>query len=127
MYATLLKVVHERDHALGRKPDEHSKQLAGALTEQALAKGITTIGAAKFSDDGKVVGMTNTPSLSAEWAKTAAGHVGELADRPLAQSSEAQSAIGADARTPGTDANADPADAGRSDAEGAEAVTSPKL
>lgn len=88
MYATLLKVVHERDHALGRKPDEHSKQLAGALTEQALAKGITTIGAAKFSDDGKVVGMTNTPNLSAEWAKTAAGHVGELADRPLAQSSE---------------------------------------
>lgn len=88
MYATLLKVVHERDHALGRTPDEHSKQLAGALTERALSQGLTTIGAVKFSDDGKVVGMTDTPNLSAEWARTSAGNAAEMAGRPLAQSSE---------------------------------------
>lgn len=88
MYATLLEVVHERDHALGRTPDEHSKQLAGALTERALSQGLTTIGAAKFSDDGKVVGMTDTPNLSAEWARTSAGNAAEMAGRPLAQSSE---------------------------------------
>jgi GH24 family phage-related lysozyme (muramidase) len=88
MYAKLLEVVQERDRALGRTPDEFSKQLAGALTERALSQGLTTIGAAKFSDDGKVVGMTDTPSLYAEWAKTSAGNAAELAGRPLAQSSE---------------------------------------
>lgn len=88
MYATLLEVVHERDRALGRTPDEHSKQLAGGLTERALSQGLTTIGAAKFSDDGKVVGMTDTPNLSAEWARTSAGSAAEMAGRPLAQSSE---------------------------------------
>lgn len=88
MYATLLEVVHERDRALGRTPDEHSKQLAGGLTERALSQGLTAIGAAKFSDDGKVVGMTDTPNLSAEWARTSAGNAAEMAGRPLAQSSE---------------------------------------
>jgi len=88
MHATLLEVVHERDRTLGRTPDEHSTQLAGALTERALSQGLTTIGAAKFSDDGKTVGMTDTPNLYAEWAKTSAGNAAELAGRPLAQSSE---------------------------------------
>ena len=88
MYAKLLEVVQERDRALGRTPDEFSKQLAGALTERALSQGLTTIGAAKFSDDGKTVGMTDTPNLYAEWARTSAGNAAELAGRPLAQSSE---------------------------------------
>jgi hypothetical protein len=88
MFSTLLAVVHERDRELGRTPDAHSKQLAGGLTEQALARGLTTIGAAKFSDDGKIVGMTGTANLTAEWANTAVGRVGEQAGRPLAQSSE---------------------------------------
>lgn len=88
MYTKLLDVVQERDRALGRTPDEFSKQLAGALTERALSQGLTTIGAAKFSDDGKVVGMTDTPNLYAEWATTSAGNAAELASRPLTQSSE---------------------------------------
>jgi hypothetical protein len=88
MYAKLLDVAQERDRALGRSPDEFSKQLASALTEQALARGLTTIGAAKFSDDSKTVGMTDTSNVYAEWAKTAMGNVGELVNRPLAQSSE---------------------------------------
>lgn len=87
-YAALLKVVHERDRELGRTPDEFSKQLAGGLTEQALERGLTSIGSAKFSDDGKTVGMTDTTNPSAEWARTAAGNVGDLVSRPLAQSSE---------------------------------------
>ncbi len=88
MYAALLKVVHERDRELGRAPDEISRQLAGGLTEQALARGLTSIGSAKFSEDGRVVGMTDTANPSAEWARTAAGDVGELAGKPLTQSSE---------------------------------------
>jgi hypothetical protein len=88
MYATLLKVVHERDRELGRTPDELSRQLAGGLTEQALARGLTTIGFARFSDDGRIVGMTDTMNPSAEWARTAVGSVGELVGKPLAQSSD---------------------------------------
>ena len=93
MYATLLNMVHERDHALCRAPDKHSKQLAGGLTERALERGLTTIGAARFSDDGKTVGMTDTPNLYAEWANTAMGRVGELVNRPLAQGSEGASKL----------------------------------
>lgn len=88
MYAALLKVVHERDRELGRTPDAHSSQLAGGLTEQALARGLTRIGFAQFSGDGRIVGMTDTTNPSAEWARTAIGNVGELVGRPLAQSSE---------------------------------------
>jgi hypothetical protein len=88
MFAALLKVAHERDDKLGRPHDEKSVQLAGALTEQALARGLTTIGAAKFNGDGTKVGMTNTTDLEAPWARTAAGNVAELVNRPFAQSSE---------------------------------------
>lgn len=88
MFSTLLNVAHDRDDKLGRPHDQCSVQLAGGLTEQALARGLTNIGAAKFTDDGTKVGMTNTTDLGAPWAKTAVGHVGELVNRPLAQSSE---------------------------------------
>ena len=89
MYASLLKVVHERDRELGRTPDEFSRQLAAGLTEQALSRGLTSIGHAKFSEDGTTVGMADTANPYAEWARTAAGHVGTLAGRSLAQNSEA--------------------------------------
>lgn len=88
MYASLLNVVHERDRQLGRTPDALSSQLAGGLTEQALARGLTHIGSAQFSGDGRIVGMTDTANPSAEWARTAVGHVGELVGKPLTQSSE---------------------------------------
>lgn len=88
MFSTLLNVAYDRDDKLGRPHDQCSVQLAGGLTEQALARGLTTIGAAKFTDDGTKVGMTNTADLGAPWAKTAVGNVGELVNRPLAQSSE---------------------------------------
>ncbi|MBX3712083.1 MAG: peptidoglycan-binding protein [Lysobacter sp.] len=88
MYSVLLNVVHERDRELGRTPDELSKQLAGGLTEQALARGLTSIGSAKFFEDGRLVGMTDTTDPSAEWARTAIGNVGELVGKPLARSSE---------------------------------------
>lgn len=88
MYASLLNVVHERDRQLGRTPDALSSQRAGGLTEQALARGLTHIGSAQFSRDGRVVGMTDTANPSAEWARTAIGNVGELVGKPLAQSSE---------------------------------------
>lgn len=79
MYTALLNVVHERDRELGRTPDELSKQLAG---------GLTRICSAKFSEDGRIVGMTDTANASAEWAMTAVGNVSELVGKPLAQSSE---------------------------------------
>ncbi len=88
MFSTLLNVVHDRDNKLGRPHDQTSVQLTGALTEQALARGLTTIGAAKFTDDGTKMGMTNTTDMEAPWAKTAVGNVGELVNRPLVQSSE---------------------------------------
>lgn len=93
MYATLLRVVHERDRALGREPDEISRQLAGGLVEQAPARGLQTIGAAAFTPDGSRVAMTNIADLSAPWARTAVGEVGQLIGRPLSHSSDAVAAI----------------------------------
>ncbi len=88
MFASLLHTVHERDKELGRQPDEISRQLAGGLVEKARERGLDTIGAAKFTPDGTKVGMTDTANLSAEWAKTAVGDVGQLAGQKLSQSSE---------------------------------------
>lgn len=93
MYVTLLRVVHERDRALGREPDEISQQLAGGLVEQARARGLQTIGAATFMAEGSRVAMTDTADLSAPWARTAIGEVGQLVGRPLSQSSEVVAAI----------------------------------
>jgi len=93
MYAALLRVVHERDRALGREPDEISRQLAGGLVEQARARGLQSIGAAAFTPDGSRVAMTDAADLSAPWARTAVGEVGQLVGRPLAQSSDAVAAI----------------------------------
>jgi hypothetical protein len=93
MFATLLGAVNERDKQLGREPDEISLQLAGGLTEKARERGLDTIGAAKFTPDGTKVGMTDTADLSAPWAKTAVGDVGQLAGQKLSQSSENVAAI----------------------------------
>jgi hypothetical protein len=88
MFATLLGAVNERDKQLGREPDEISRQLAGGLVEKARERRLDTIGAAKFTPDGTKVGMTDTADLSAPWAKTAVGDVGQLAGQKLSQSSE---------------------------------------
>jgi len=93
MFATLLGAVNERDKQAGREPDEVSRQLAGGLVEKARERGLDTIGAAKFTLDGTKVGMTDTADLSAPWAKTAIGNVGELAGQKLSQSSENVAAI----------------------------------
>lgn len=93
MYATLLGAVNERDKQLGREPDEISRQLAGGLVEKARERGLDTIGAAKFTPDGTKVGMTDTADLSAPWAKTAVGDVGQLAGQKLSQSSENVAAL----------------------------------
>ena len=93
MFATLLGAVNERDKQLGREPDEISRQLAGGLTEKARERGLDIIGAAKFTPDGTKVGMTDTADLSAPWAKTAVGDVGQLAGQKLSQSSENVAAI----------------------------------
>jgi hypothetical protein len=88
MFATLLGAVNERDKQLDREPDGISRQLAGGLVEKARERGLDTIGAAKFTPDGTKVGMTDTADLSAPWAKTAVGDVGQLAGQKLSQSSE---------------------------------------
>lgn len=93
MFAALLRTVNERDKELGREPDEVSRQLAGGLVEKARERGLETIGAAKFTPDGTKVGMTDTADLSAPWAKTAVGDVGQLAGQKLEQSSENVAAI----------------------------------
>jgi hypothetical protein len=93
MFATLLGAVNERDKQLGREPDEISRQLAGGLVEKARERGLDMIGAAKFTPDGTRVGMTDTTDLSAPWAKTAVGDVGQLAGQKLPQSSENVAAI----------------------------------
>ncbi len=93
MFATLLGAVNERDKQLGREPDEISRQLAGGLVERARERGLGAIGAAKFTPDGAKVGMTDTADLSAPWAKTAVGEVGQLAGQKLSQSSENVAAI----------------------------------
>jgi nucleoside diphosphate kinase len=88
MFATLLRTVNERDKELGREPDEISRQLAGGLVEKARERGLEMIGAARFTPDGTKVGMTDTADLSAPWAKTAVGDVGQLAGQKLSQSSD---------------------------------------
>ena len=93
MFAALLRTVNERDKALGREPDEISRQLAGGLVEKARERGLETIGAAKFTPDGMKVGMSDTANLSTEWARTAVGDVRELAAQKLSQSSESVAAI----------------------------------
>lgn len=93
MFATLLGAVNERDKALGREPDEVSRQLAGGLVEKARERGLDTIGAARFTPDGTKVGMTDTADLSAPWATTAVGDVGQLVGQKLEQSSENIAAI----------------------------------
>ena len=93
MFATLLGAVNQRDGQLGREPDDISRQLAGGLVEKARERGLDTIGAAKFTPDGTKVGMTDTTDLSAPWAKTAVGYVGQLAGQTLSQSSENVAAI----------------------------------
>lgn len=93
MFAALLRTVNERDKELGREPDEFSRQLAGGLVEKARERGLDTIGAAKFTPDGTKVGMTDTADLTAPWAKTAVGDVGQLAGQKLEQSSENVAAI----------------------------------
>ena len=85
--------MNERDKQLGREPDEISRQLAGGLVEKARERGLDTIGAAKFTPDGTKVGMTDTADLSAPWAKTAVGDVGQLTGQKLSQSSENVAAI----------------------------------
>jgi hypothetical protein len=93
MFAALLRTVNERDKELGREPDEISRQLAGGLVEKARERGLETIGAAKFTPDGTKVGMSDTADLSAPWARTAVGDVGQLAGQKLEQSSENVAAI----------------------------------
>lgn len=93
MLASVLRTVNERDKALGREPDEISRQLAGGLVEKARERGLDTIGAVKFTPDGTKVGITDTADLSAPWAKTAVGDVGQLAGQKLSQSSENVAAI----------------------------------
>lgn len=93
MFATLLGAVNERDKQLGREPDEISRQLAAGLVEKARERGLDTIGAAKFTSDGTRVGMTDTADLSAPWAKTAVGDVGQLAGQKLSQTSDNVAAI----------------------------------
>lgn len=93
MFAALLRTVNERDTQMGRTPDELSRQVAGGLTQEARDRGLTTIGAAQFTPDGTKVGMTDTADLSAPWAKTAVGDVGQLASQTLAKSSENVAAI----------------------------------
>ncbi len=88
MFAALLGTVNERDRQLGREPDDISRQLAGGLVEKARERGLDTIGAAKFTAEGTKVGMTDTADLTAPWAKTAVGDVGQLAGLKLSQSSE---------------------------------------
>lgn len=93
MFAAVLRAVNERDKELGREPDEVSRQLAGGLVEKARERGLETIGAAKFTPDGTKVGMTDTADLSAPWAKTAVGEVGQMAGQSLTRSSENVAAI----------------------------------
>jgi hypothetical protein len=91
MFAALHRVVNERGETMSpdRRPDETvARQVAGGLVEEALKRGLDTIGAAKFTPDGTKVGMTDTADLSAPWAKTAVGDVGQLAGQKLSQTSE---------------------------------------
>jgi hypothetical protein len=88
MYTALLGVVNERDSVMGREPDEISRQLACGLVEKARERKLDTIGAAKFTEDGTKVGMTDTPDLYSPLAKTAVGNVAQLAGQTREQSSE---------------------------------------
>ena len=61
--------------------------------EQARGRGLETIGAAMLTPDGTKAGMTDPVDMSAPWAKTVVGEVGQLAGQTLAKSSENVAAI----------------------------------
>lgn len=52
MYEQALAGVHKLDAAIGRTPDQHSTQLAAAITAEAVNKGLTRIDAVAMSADG---------------------------------------------------------------------------
>lgn len=52
MYEQALAGVHKLDAAIGRTPDQHSAQLAAAITAEAINKGLTRIDAVAMSSDG---------------------------------------------------------------------------
>lgn len=52
MYEQALAGVHKLDAAIGRTPDQHSAQLAGAITAEAINKALTRIDAVAMSADG---------------------------------------------------------------------------
>lgn len=93
MYAALEGVVHARDAAVGRTPDALSTQLAGALTADARARGLDSIGFAQFSPDGSRVFMSDARDPASPQARMAVTDVAQAVNRPLADSSERVAAL----------------------------------
>ncbi len=86
MYDALSQVVAARDAAMGREPDQASRQLAAGLVADARDAGLQSIGFAQFSPDGSRVYMTDTRDPSSPLARTAIGDVAQAVQRPLEES-----------------------------------------
>ncbi len=98
MYDALSRVVEARDAALGREPDQTSRQLAAGLVADARGAGLQSIGFAQFSPDGSRVYMTDTRDPSSPLARTAIGDVAQAVERPLEESQAHVERIGATER-----------------------------
>jgi hypothetical protein len=88
MYARLLRTVHEREEQMNLPRSQVSVEVAGGLTEAACRRGLSQVGFAQFTPDGRAVAMTDTPDPTSPWARTAVAQVGGLVGQSLEQSSE---------------------------------------
>lgn len=83
-----LDLTHERCNAMGIPKGARDEVLAAGLTSVALERGIVNgVGFAKFSDDGRIVAMSDTRDPHAEWARTGVGDVGSLLGQSIEDSS----------------------------------------
>lgn len=87
MFRQILSGVHDEDRKRGREPDTLSEQVAAGLTVDAKARGLNSVGFMQFSADGSKAYMTDTRDPSSEFARTAAGDVGQAAQQSIASSS----------------------------------------
>lgn len=86
MFRQILTGVHDEDRKRGREPDALSEQVAAGLTVDAKTRGLNKVGFLQFSADGSKAYMTDTRDPSSEFARTAAGDVGQAAQQPIAAS-----------------------------------------
>jgi peptidoglycan hydrolase-like protein with peptidoglycan-binding domain len=97
LYVQAQKAVHELDARMGRKPDEHSDNLAAALTVAAKREGVTRIDQVVLNEDGSRAYAVQSDANHKHFAQVLTA---EAVNTPVAQSSQALQAAKAPIQAP---------------------------